>query len=75
MKQVEIASLERIAFFLEGVKQGKGDLLPLGLYDLEQLWNAIHNLKRERVGAEPIAPAGSLRGEGEKPIPTNPKND
>ena len=60
MKQIEIASLERIAFFLEGVKQGKGDLLPLGFHDLEQLWNAIHNLKRERV---------------EKQIPTNPKND
>ena len=61
MKQIEIASLERIAFYLEGVKQGKGDLLPLGFHDLEQLWNAIHNLKRERVEL--------------KQIPTNPKNE
>jgi hypothetical protein len=42
---IEIRSLEIIAIFLEGMKQGKGNLLPLGNNDLEQLWNAIAYLQ------------------------------
>ena len=39
---IELNSLKSIAIFLEGVKQGRGgNLLPLGNYDLEQLWNTI----------------------------------
>ena len=36
--------LREIAMFLEGLKQGKGDLLPLGTVHLAALWAAIQNL-------------------------------
>lgn len=38
-------SLSRIAIYLNGLKDGKGDLLPLGTHDLEQLWNAVKYLR------------------------------
>jgi hypothetical protein len=41
---VDTRSLSIIAIYLEGIKAGKGNLSPLGTYDLEQLWNAIHYL-------------------------------
>ena len=44
-KIVNIGSLVRIAIFLDGYKQGKGNLLPLGTEDLKQLWDAIKYLK------------------------------
>lgn len=31
-------SLVKIGYFLEGMKQGKGDVLPLGDNDLNNLW-------------------------------------
>lgn len=31
-------SLVKIGYFLEGIKQGKGNVLPLGERDLENLW-------------------------------------
>lgn len=43
--RITISSLERIALFLEGMKAGKGDLLPLGTEDLEQLWTAMKYLE------------------------------
>lgn len=42
---VNIESLVRLAIYLEGFKQGKGNLLPLGTQDLEELWNAIKFLQ------------------------------
>ena len=43
---VEVESLKRIALFLEGVKFGRqGNIQPLGNFDLEQLWNAVHFLQ------------------------------
>ena len=45
-KIVEIASLKRIALFLEGLKLGRGgNIQPLGNYDLEQLWYVINYLQ------------------------------
>jgi len=44
-QEIQVDSLKIIAIFLEGIKQGRGDLLPLGNNDLEQLWNAIAFLK------------------------------
>lgn len=37
-------SLVKIAIYLSGVKDGKGNLLPLGTVVLEDLWNAISYL-------------------------------
>ena len=37
-----IDSLIKIAIYLEGIKQGRGgNIQPLGVNDIEQLWNAI----------------------------------
>ena len=36
--------LREIAMYLEGLKQGKGDLLPLGTKHLEALWAEIQTL-------------------------------
>lgn len=42
---IDVNSLNKIAIYLEGVKQGRGGtLLPLGTNDLEQLWNTIQYL-------------------------------
>lgn len=42
---IDVNSLNKIAIYLEGVKQGRGGVLsPLGTNDLEQLWNAIQYL-------------------------------
>ena len=41
-QNVEIDSLIKIAIYLEGIKQGRGgNIQPLGVNDLEQLWKAI----------------------------------
>lgn len=40
-------ALRRIAIFLEGLRLGKGNLLPLGTMDLEILWDAITYLNEE----------------------------
>lgn len=42
---IEHTSLVKIAVYLEGIKHGKGDIYPLGNYDLQQLWAAIDKLK------------------------------
>ena len=43
----DIQSLRFIAFFLEGYKLGKGDLIPMGNMSLESLWKVIDKLKNE----------------------------
>ena len=50
---IDVNSLRIIAVYLEGIKIGKGSLHPLGLHDLEQLWNAVNyfqNIKIDRFG-------------------------
>jgi len=43
---VDTGSLASIALFLEGVKLGRGgNIRPLGNWDLENLWHAIHYLR------------------------------
>lgn len=42
---VNTKSLSDIAIYLSGVKDGKGNLLPLGTVVLEDLWNAIAYLR------------------------------
>ena len=42
---VSTKSLSELAIYLEGVKQGKGNLLPLGTEHLEQLWKTIKYLR------------------------------
>jgi hypothetical protein len=37
-------SLKSLAIYLSGVKDGKGNLLPLGTIVLEDLWNTISYL-------------------------------
>ena len=36
--------LSNLAFWLEGIKVGKGDILPLGLSTIDSLWKAIRTL-------------------------------
>ena len=38
-------SLKDLAIYLSGVKDGKGNLLPLGTVVLDDLWNAIKYLQ------------------------------
>ena len=44
-KIVTTKSLSELAIYLEGIKAGKGNLLPLGTEHLEQLWGAIKFLR------------------------------
>jgi len=44
-KIVSIKSLSELAIYLEGIKAGKGNLLPLGTEHLEQLWGVIRFLR------------------------------
>lgn len=41
---VNTQSLKEIAIYLSGVKDGKGNLLPLGTVVLDDLWNVISYL-------------------------------
>ena len=38
-------SLKDLAIYLSGIKDGKGNLLPLGTVVLDDLWNAIKYLQ------------------------------
>lgn len=42
---VNTKSLSELAIYLSGVKDGKGNLLPLGTIVLEDLWNAVKYLQ------------------------------
>lgn len=42
--RISTDSLKSLAIYLSGLKDGKGNLLPLGTIVLEDLWNAIHYL-------------------------------
>jgi hypothetical protein len=42
---VNTQSLKDLAIYLSGVKEGKGNLLPLGTIVLDDLWNAIKYLQ------------------------------
>lgn len=42
---VDTESLSKLAIYLSGVKDGKGNLLPLGTIVLDDLWNAIKYLQ------------------------------
>lgn len=44
-KIINTQSLKNIAIYLSGVKDGKGDLLPLGTIVLEDLWDAVKYLE------------------------------
>ncbi len=44
-KQIDTQSLVSIAIYLSGVKDGKGNLLPLGTIALDNLWDAIKYLQ------------------------------
>jgi len=43
--KVGTESLKSLAIYLSGLKDGKGNLLPLGTIVLEDLWNAISYLE------------------------------
>jgi hypothetical protein len=43
-KMINTQSLKDLAIYLSGLKDGKGNLLPLGTIVLEDLWNAISYL-------------------------------
>ena len=42
--KVSTDSLKSLAIYLSGIKDGKGNLLPLGTIVLDDLWNAINYL-------------------------------
>lgn len=42
---VNTQSLKDLAIYLSGVKDGKGNLLPLGTIVLDDLWNAVKYLQ------------------------------
>ena len=42
---INTESLTRLAIYLSGVRDGKGNLLPLGTIVLDDLWNAISYLE------------------------------
>ncbi len=43
-----IEDLKEIAIFLEGIKQGKGNILPLGFIQLESLWDIYKDLRAKK---------------------------
>ena len=43
-QQISTQSLKDLAIYLSGIKDGKGNLLPLGTIVLEDLWDAIKYL-------------------------------
>ena len=42
---IDTESLSKLAIYLSGLKDGKGNLLPLGTIVLDDLWNAISYLR------------------------------
>jgi len=46
---ININSLRDIAIYLEGIKEGKGNLYPLGTTALDDLWSAIKFLKDNQI--------------------------
>ena len=44
-KTINVQSLKDIAIYLSGVRDGKGNLLPLGTIVLDDLWNTIQYLQ------------------------------
>ena len=44
-ENIDLRELREIAIYLEGVKKGKGNLLPLGISHLNTLWKAIYKLR------------------------------
>lgn len=45
IQTINTDDLKLLAVYLEGIKQGKGNLLPLGTIVLETLWNTIAYLQ------------------------------
>ena len=45
--KINVRSLRDIAIYLQGIKDGKGNLLPLGNIVLEDLWEAIGVLNKQ----------------------------
>lgn len=44
-KMINTKSLSDLAIYLSGVKDGKGNLLPLGTIVLDDLWDAVKYLQ------------------------------
>jgi SpoU rRNA methylase family enzyme len=44
-KMINTKSLSDLAIYLSGVKEGKGNLLPLGTIVLDDLWDAVKYLQ------------------------------
>jgi hypothetical protein len=44
-KKINIQSLKDIAIYLSGIKDGKGNLLPLGIISLNDLFDTISYLQ------------------------------
>ena len=47
-KMINTQSLKDLAIYLSGVKDGKGNLLPLGTIVLEDLWDAVKYLQGDK---------------------------
>ncbi len=45
VREINIRSLTNLAIYLSGIKDGKGNLDPVGTIVLEDLWNAIQYLQ------------------------------
>jgi hypothetical protein len=46
--KIDTRSLKSLAIYLSGLKDGKGNLLPLGTIVLDDLWNAISYLDGDK---------------------------
>ncbi|MFK5283185.1 hypothetical protein ACI3PL_26800, partial [Lacticaseibacillus paracasei] len=49
--KINVQSLRDIAIYLQGIKDGKGNLLPLGNVVLNDLWDAISILNKKSTAS------------------------
>lgn len=47
-RDISVSELKDVAIYLEGMYQGKGNIIPLGKVHLENLWNVIHEYNRKK---------------------------
>jgi len=45
---IDVGALKLLAYYLSGVKDGRGDLLPLGSNVIDELFNAIRYIENQR---------------------------
>ena len=51
-QEISTQSLKDLAIYLSGIKDGKGNLLPLGTIVLEDLWDAIKYIEGDTMAGK-----------------------